>query len=99
MTRTLGLCAAVLAAAIADPLVECASNAGWFGPGNFTDRSNLDVGPVFALGIATLALYLVRRARVLAARGSSPGAAMSFVPAVFAVTTADALRDGVERSS
>jgi hypothetical protein len=53
MTRSLGLCSAVLAAAIADPLVEFASNAGWFGPGNFTDRSNLDVGPVFALGIAS----------------------------------------------
>ncbi|MGB6521850.1 MAG: hypothetical protein WBE83_08770 [Candidatus Cybelea sp.] len=85
MTRSLGLCAAVLAAAIADPLVEFASNAGWFGPGNFTDRSNLDVGPVFALGIASLAVYLVRRARTLAARGSSPGPLMAFVPAVFAV--------------
>ena len=82
MTRPLRLCAAVLAAAIADPLVESASNAGWFGPGNFTDRSNLDVGPVFALGIASLVLYFACRARMLAARGSF-GPVMAFVPAVF----------------
>ena len=85
MTRPLRLCAALLAAAIADPLVESASNAGWFGPGNFTDRSNLDVGPVFALGIASLVLYFVCRARRLAVRGSVPGPVMAFVPVVFAL--------------
>ena len=44
---------AVLAAAIADPLVEWASNAGWFGAGHFTDRSTVDVLP--ALAVALLA--------------------------------------------
>ncbi len=44
---------AVLAAAIADPLVEWASNAGWFGAGHFTDRSTIDVVP--ALAVALLA--------------------------------------------
>ncbi len=44
---------AVLAAAIADPLVEWASNAGWFGAGHFTDRSTVDVVP--ALAVALLA--------------------------------------------
>jgi hypothetical protein len=85
VTRTLGICAALLAAAIADPLVEFASNSGWLGPGNFTDRSNLDVGPVFALALATLVLYLVRQARTLAAHNSPPRPLTRFVPAIFAV--------------
>ncbi|HEX3368310.1 MAG TPA: hypothetical protein VHS56_01935 [Candidatus Cybelea sp.] len=84
MTRTLGLCAALLAAAIADPLVEFASNSGCFGPGNFTDRSNLDVGPVFALGIATLVFCMVRQARKLAARNSAPPPLTRFIPGIFA---------------
>jgi hypothetical protein len=44
------LAAAVVAAAIADPLVESAANAGWFGPGNFTDHSTLDVIPTLFSG-------------------------------------------------
>ncbi|HEY2554282.1 MAG TPA: hypothetical protein VGI15_03450 [Candidatus Cybelea sp.] len=84
MTRTLGLCAALLAAAIADPLVEFASNSGCFGPGNFTDASNLDVGPVFALGIAILVLCMVRQARKLAARDSAPLPLTRLIPAIFA---------------
>ena len=43
-----------MAAAIADPLVEFASNAGWFGAGNFTDHSNLDVVPALFAGVALL---------------------------------------------
>ena len=48
---------AVLAAALADPLMEFASNAGWFGAGHFTDGSNLDVLP--ALGVALIAAGIV----------------------------------------
>jgi hypothetical protein len=62
------LAAAVIAAAVADPLVEAASNAGWFGSGSFTDRSSIDVIPAFALGCGFVALYVVLRVRrVLAA--------------------------------
>ncbi|MHB8145773.1 MAG: hypothetical protein ACYDGM_00735 [Vulcanimicrobiaceae bacterium] len=42
---------AVLGAAIADPLMECASNAGWFGAGHFTDRSTVDVLPALAVAV------------------------------------------------
>ena len=47
-----------MAAAVADPLVEAASNAGWFGPGNFTDHSFVDVIPAFVLGCGLAALYV-----------------------------------------
>jgi hypothetical protein len=53
----------VLAAAMADPLVESLSNAGWFGPGSFTDHSNLDVLPVLLCGAAFVICYLALRVR------------------------------------
>ena len=51
----------MIAAAIADPLVESASNAGWFGPGNFTDHSTWDVVPVLLVGLVFVALHLCSR--------------------------------------
>jgi hypothetical protein len=57
------LAVAVVAAAIADPCVEAASNAGWFGPGNFTDHSYLDVIPALLSGMLLLGIYLVLRVR------------------------------------
>jgi hypothetical protein len=68
-------CAAVamIAAAIADPLVESASNAGWFGPGNFTDHSTWDVVPVLLVGMLFVALHLWSRVRTtLIATGRAP---------------------------
>jgi|SRR5579872_2510434 len=61
----LWFCAAVamIAASIADPLMEGASNAGWFGPGNFTDHSNWDVVPVVMVGLVFVALHLCLRVR------------------------------------
>lgn len=55
--------AAVSAAAFADPLVEAASNGGFFGRGNFTDHSNLDVAPALLISIALAFLYAALRAR------------------------------------
>jgi hypothetical protein len=77
----LGFCAsvAVIAAAIADPLVEFGSNAGWFGPGSFTDRSNLDVVPSLLAGVALLVIFFARRARALLA-GRLPGRARELIP-------------------
>jgi hypothetical protein len=57
------IAAAAIAAAIADPLVEGVSNAGWFGRGLYTDHSNLDVLPTLALGAILVVLYLVLRVR------------------------------------
>ncbi len=57
------LAVAVIAAAIADPLVEAASNAGWFGRGVFTDHSNVDVLPALISGAALVACYVVLRVR------------------------------------
>ncbi len=45
----------MLAAALADPCLEFASNAGWFGSGRFTDHSMADVLPTLLFG----ALFLV----------------------------------------
>ncbi len=57
------LAAAVIAAAIADPFVEAVSNAGWFGPGNFTDHSTLDVMPALFSGVVLIAVCLALRIR------------------------------------
>jgi hypothetical protein len=65
------LAAAVVAAAIADPIVEGAANAGWFGPGTFTDHSTLDVLPALSCGIALLGICLVLRVRRELLRASS----------------------------
>jgi hypothetical protein len=69
------LAVAVLAAAVADPLIEWASNAGLFGPGNFTDHSNLDVLPALFAGTAFVALYLALRVRALLVNPGKPAPA------------------------
>ncbi|MBV8750518.1 MAG: hypothetical protein JO103_12490 [Candidatus Eremiobacteraeota bacterium] len=85
------LAAAVAAAALTDPLVEGASNAGWFGSGNFTDRSTLDVVPTLLVGALLAAFYVavsarpllsarVRAVRDVAARPLAP-----LLPAIFAL--------------
>ncbi|HXW52336.1 MAG TPA: hypothetical protein VEJ41_10125 [Candidatus Acidoferrales bacterium] len=68
-------CAAVatVAAAIADPLVESASNAGWFGPGRFTDHSTWDVIPVLTIGLVLAAFHVWARVRRALARDHVPG--------------------------
>jgi hypothetical protein len=81
-----GAVAGISAAALADPLVEAASNAGCFGRGNFTDHSMLDVLPA-ALTAALLALlYVVVRARAaLGAPLAAPRVRfVTTLPAVFA---------------
>lgn len=77
------LAVAVIAAAVADPVVEFASNAGWFGPGSFTDRSNLDVFPALLAGIGVLALYLIGRAPAVLAGTALPRRIVTLVPAIF----------------
>lgn len=81
-----GFCAAlaVMSAAIADPLVEFASNAGWFGRGSFTDHSNLDVVPALLAGVALMTLYLFRKARLVVSGQAFPRGIAPLVPAIFA---------------
>lgn len=74
---------AVIAAAIADPIVEFASNAGWFGPGNFTDHSNLDIFPALVSGVSLLALYMFRKARAVLAGRALPQRIRALLPTVF----------------
>jgi hypothetical protein len=83
----LGFClsAAVIAAAIADPIVERASNAGLFGPGSFTDRSNLDVIPALLAGIALLAIFMVRRARAIVSGCAPSNRSVLLLPPIFAL--------------
>lgn len=86
------LAAALVAASIADPLVEFASNAGVFGPGSFTDHSNQDVLPALAAGLALGAVYVFLRARhMLERRGGgavgAPGVKL-LLPSVFALQIA-----------
>jgi len=82
-----GFCAAlaVIAAALADPVVEAASNAGWFGHGGFTDHSNLDVVPALLAGVALTTLYFVRRARMVLTGNALPNGIIPLVPMVFAL--------------
>jgi hypothetical protein len=75
--------AGAIAAAIADPIVELSSNAGWFGHGQFTDRSNLDVVPSLLTGIGLLVLYLITKAGVLAAERSLARSILRRLPAIF----------------
>jgi hypothetical protein len=82
------LAIAVIAAAIADPIVEFSANAGWFGTCTFTDRSNLDVAPALILGVGLLAFYFVRRARaILSGRAPLRGVA-ALLPAIFGLQMA-----------
>ncbi len=79
---------AVIAAAVADPLVEAVSNAGWFGPGSFTDHSNLDVLPALALGTALVLLHLAERVRreLMRASGAALGGHVwGLLPVAFSV--------------
>ena len=55
------LAVAVISAAVADPLLEAASNAGVFGRGNFTDHSNLDVIPALFLGLLAVGVHVALR--------------------------------------
>ena len=57
------IAAALVAASVADPLVEFASNGGIFGSGSFTDGSNQDVLPALCAGLAFGAVYVFLRAR------------------------------------
>lgn len=75
----------MVAAALADPIVEFGSNAGWFGRGGLTDHSNLDVGPALLLGIGLLAIYMVRKARAVLAGRALPRNALELVPWIFAL--------------
>ncbi|HME82671.1 MAG TPA: hypothetical protein VKF82_11455 [Candidatus Eremiobacteraceae bacterium] len=91
---------AIIAAGLANPGIEFASNAGWFGRGDFTDRSNLDVIPTIVLGIALAALVILGRIWQLAAAGNAkrlaawlrlsghvlhPCTIARFIPAVFGI--------------
>jgi hypothetical protein len=86
----LGLCLtiAVIAAAIADPIVEFASNAGWLGTASLTDHSNLDVIPALLFGAGLLALYMVRRAHAVLAGRAIPRRIAGLLPIVFVLQVA-----------
>jgi hypothetical protein len=79
--------AALTAAAVTDPIVEAASNAGFFGRGSFTDHSNLDVMPALALAafaVLAWAVFLLRRGYGTDDR--APAAFLrAFMPAIFAL--------------
>jgi hypothetical protein len=76
---------AVVAAALADPIVEFASNSGWFGGGSFTDHSNLDVVPALLVGVGLLAFYMVRKARAVLAGQALQQSLVVAVPVIFAL--------------
>ncbi len=82
------LAIAVIAAALADPLIEFASNARWFGPGSFTDCSNVDVVPALFAGVALLALFMVRKANAVLAGGALSRGCVALLPAIFGLQMA-----------
>ena len=63
---------AVLAAAITDPLVEAASNAGSFGSGNYTDHSNLNIVPALCVAALLAGFLLFLRVRDVLEHRSEP---------------------------
>jgi hypothetical protein len=78
------IAAALVAASIADPLVESASNSGLFGAGSFTDHSNQDVLPALCAGLLFGAVYVVLRVRgILAHRIALPASVSVLLPYVF----------------
>ncbi|MBV8531147.1 MAG: hypothetical protein JO104_07495 [Candidatus Eremiobacteraeota bacterium] len=79
----LRLAIAVIAAAIADPIVEFASNAGCFGHGAFTDHSNLDVVPALIAGLTMLVAYFSGKARAIVAAGALPPGVARVLPSIF----------------
>jgi len=76
---------AVIAAALADPIVEFGSNAGLFGHGSFTDRSNLDIVPALGVGVTFLAVFMVRKARAVLAGRALPRDVTGVLPLIFAL--------------
>jgi len=79
------LALAAIAAAIADPIVEFASNAGCFGHGSFTDHSNLDVVPSLLAGVGLMVIFLARRARAVLAGQAFPRGVAPLLPTIFAM--------------
>ena len=64
--------AAVSAAALIDPVVEGLSNAGFFGPGRFTDASNIDVVPALCIASALFIFAVTSMARRMFAQEIHP---------------------------
>ena len=56
------LAVAVIAASVSDFCVELASNAGWFGSGDYTDHSYLAQIPAILIGAVLIAAHLASRA-------------------------------------
>jgi hypothetical protein len=83
--RLFCIAAALSAATLADPLVEAASNAGWFGAGNYTDHSNADVVPALVCSLALGLLYVFGRAQLFTAPRTPTLKPMGLVPAIFAL--------------
>lgn len=57
------LAVATLGAAVADVIVESASDRGWFGPGDFTDHSLWALGPALLIGALFILMHLGLRVR------------------------------------
>jgi hypothetical protein len=64
--------AAIIAAAVADPLVEGLSNAGAFGHGSFTDHSTADVAPTLSAGSLCAALFVAWIVYLALSQGTKP---------------------------
>jgi hypothetical protein len=93
--------AAVISAAVADPLVETLSNAGAFGHGRFTDHSTADIAPTLSTGLLFASLFvacLVQRALAqsvtptrwlrLSDAALAPATLIRLFPAIFAAQMA-----------
>ncbi|MBV8196965.1 MAG: hypothetical protein JO101_07565 [Candidatus Eremiobacteraeota bacterium] len=83
--KGLGFCLplAVIAAAIANPILELASNAGVFGRSGFTDHSNLDVVPTLVVGILLMGLYFVQKARAVVECAAFSRGVIALLPVIF----------------
>lgn len=79
---------AVLAAAIADPLVEYVSNAGLFGPGALTDHSSLDVLPALLIGATFVLVQALLRAHTALSKQLRAASDSLTIPSLLAMLPA-----------
>lgn len=86
-TAVFCLAAAVVAAAAIDPGVEWMANNGLFGPGQFTDHSNLDVIPALLVGLFFSAAFVAGIVRRFA-QVVDTGSIVKLAPAIFVVQLA-----------
>jgi hypothetical protein len=94
-TAVFCLTAAIAAAAVTDPSVEGLANRGAFGPGVFTDHSNIDVAPALIAGFLFALALIAGLVRRMLCRGVGRAPDWLRTPAIVARTPLVRLVPGI----